>query len=555
MKEHLVEKSALEKQLAADSKQQIQNEQTLAKYLAYKDQLTAEALQAQQIAEKARNDLASVAAIQADIQQQQRLAQDLERLFGLQQEKAKLEIQNSPKQQAVNQAQLHYQNQLRVADTLEMNWHNAQAAILAQRLQQGEACPVCGSQEHPTPAKFVGEQVSKEQVQYARNQAQEALSLANQLNGDLEQHHLLVEQYQQQINQLVNELGDNAQLPLNELQLSIANLNNQLQQLQSINLEQLTDKVNKLNERCIDGENKITELRNQMAANDSTLIARQTQLAKLVAAVGEQFADLASLEQEITRITQQRDNLNNGVEAAQTSYQNAVIAKSQAENELKTHQQIAKDANATLLQTQVEWQNAMKASVFDDESQFLQSKMSEQEMQALQVELDTFKQKQTQFEQTLADLNQMLAGKVLPDLTALNENFNKVQLGYDQAREKLDNTRSLYERLAKVHKDIKGLHQKNAKLEEAYKVFGTLYDVASGKTGSRVSLHRFVLGVLLDDVLIQASQRLSLMSKGRYVLERKTEGFKGAAGRGLDLVVEDGYTGKTRALTLKCRLA
>ncbi|MDG2681397.1 SMC family ATPase, partial [Vibrio parahaemolyticus] len=87
---------------------------------------------------------------------------------------------------------------------------------------------------------------------------------------------------------------------------------------------------------------------------------------------------------------------------------------------------------------------------------------------------------------------------------------------------------------------------KNRKLEEEYKVFGTLYDVASGKTGSRISLHRFVLGVLLDDVLIQASQRLSLMSKGRYILARKTEGFKGAAGRGLDLVVEDGYTGKMR---------
>ena len=55
-----------------------------------------------------------------------------------------------------------------------------------------------------------------------------------------------------------------------------------------------------------------------------------------------------------------------------------------------------------------------------------------------------------------------------------------------------------------------------------------------------------MLGVLLDDVLIQASQRLRVMSQGRYQLVRKTEGFKGVAGRGLDLSVEDGYTGKTR---------
>ncbi|NMU82067.1 hypothetical protein HKB16_04160, partial [Vibrio parahaemolyticus] len=90
-----------------------------------------------------------------------------------------------------------------------------------------------------------------------------------------------------------------------------------------------------------------------------------------------------------------------------------------------------------------------------------------------------------------------------------------LQAQYIEVRNQLDTTRSIFERLEKVRKDIAVLHEKNSKLEEEYKVFGTLYDVASGKTGSRVSLHRFVLGVLLDDVLIQASQRLSLMSKGR----------------------------------------
>ena len=66
----------------------------------------------------------------------------------------------------------------------------------------------------------------------------------------------------------------------------------------------------------------------------------------------------------------------------------------------------------------------------------------------------------------------------------------------------------------------------NALLEQ-YSVIGTLSEVANGKTGMRVSLHRFVLGVLLDDVLIQASERLRKMSKGRYDLHRKREKNKG----------------------------
>ncbi|MFD2018077.1 SbcC/MukB-like Walker B domain-containing protein [Vibrio olivae] len=75
---------------------------------------------------------------------------------------------------------------------------------------------------------------------------------------------------------------------------------------------------------------------------------------------------------------------------------------------------------------------------------------------------------------------------------------------------------------------------------------GTLSDVANGRTGTKVSLHRFVLGVLLDDVLIQASTRLRLMTKGRYELRRKEDRARGNAGSGLDLMVEDGYTGKWR---------
>ncbi|MDA9558330.1 SMC family ATPase, partial [Vibrio sp.] len=50
----------------------------------------------------------------------------------------------------------------------------------------------------------------------------------------------------------------------------------------------------------------------------------------------------------------------------------------------------------------------------------------------------------------------------------------------------------------------------------------------------------------LDDVLIQASERLRKMSKGRYDLHRKRDKTKGSAGSGLDLVVEDSYSSKQR---------
>ncbi|EKO3821949.1 SMC family ATPase [Vibrio harveyi] len=546
MKGKLVEKSELEKAINAGLTQKSEFEATLKKYIALKEKLTLEAQQGQKSLDQARVDVASIGTVEAEIKQQQRLMQDLQKLTGLNQELAKLDALTPSKQASVDQAKARYVELQRSADTLELSWHNAQAAVLAQRLQAGEMCPVCGSVEHPQPAQFVGEEVTKDQVQNARNIEREGQVALNQLNNQLEQHNIAIGQYKQQIEQLPVELGQIASMDLSALQASMQQLNERLQQLSSINLVQLEQSVNELNQRCVTGEGKINDLQNQMAANESTIKVNREQLAKLSASLDAKYSSLEVLEQDIVAIQKQIAELNSALENAQNHLQQAVLAKTNIESQLTTNQQWLNEALDRLNTAKADWNQALLASAFEDEAQFLACKADEAEMQVWQKEIDAFKLTQIKLEQTLADLSSTLKDLVLPDLEGLNVKLNSNQQSYVEARNQLDSTRSLFERLEKVRNDIATLHDKNTKLEDEYKVFGTLYDVASGKTGSRISLHRFVLGVLLDDVLIQASQRLSLMSKGRYILARKTEGFKGAAGRGLDLVVEDSYTGKTR---------
>jgi exonuclease SbcC len=61
-----------------------------------------------------------------------------------------------------------------------------------------------------------------------------------------------------------------------------------------------------------------------------------------------------------------------------------------------------------------------------------------------------------------------------------------------------------------------------------------------------MTFQRFVLAALLDEVLIAASQRLRLMSRGRFDLQRAREHIDRRTAGGLDLVVYDAYTGTTR---------
>ncbi|MCA2493103.1 SMC family ATPase, partial [Vibrio sp. 2175-1] len=181
--------------------------ETLKKYIVFREKLTQDALQAQKVLEQARIDVASIGGVDAEIKQQQRLMSDLQKLGNLNQELSKLDALTSSKQASVTQAKSYYENLQREADALELSWHNAQAAVLALRLQTGEKCPVCGSTEHPQPAQFVGDEVTKEQVQQARHQEREAQITLNQLSNQLEQHNIAIAQYTQQIEQMVSELG------------------------------------------------------------------------------------------------------------------------------------------------------------------------------------------------------------------------------------------------------------------------------------------------------------------------------------------------------------
>ena len=546
MKEKLLEKSDLEAKIANGLQQKQQFETKLQQYVSLKDKLTLDAQQGQKNLDQARVDVALVGSIEAEIKQKQRLLQDVQKLVSLKQEYAKHDTLTADKQQKVELANQTYLKAQQLADRLELKWHNAQAAVLAQRLQTGEACPVCGSCEHPHPAQFSEEEVTKEQVQTARVQEREAQASYNQLSNQLEQHHVVARQYQKQVDELSQELGEHAKTEVITIQAELQLANEKLQKLTAIDIAELEKNVEQLNQRCIVGEAKINELKNQMAGNESTIKANQGQLSKLLENLDPKYSSVEILAEEITQIKAQIKRLNERLEAAQSQLQQATLAKSDIESQLTTNKQWLAESEQKLNEAQTNWKKALNDSRFDDEASYLECKATEQELQAWQKEIDEFKQVQIKLEQTLYDLNQVLKDQEKPDLEAINVRLNAQQQHYVDSRNKLDSVRSTFERIEKVRDDIAALHDKNSKLEAEYKVFGTLYDVASGKTGSRISLHRFVLGVLLDDVLIQSSQRLSLMSKGRYILARKTEGFKGAAGRGLDLVVEDGYTGKMR---------
>lgn len=91
--------------------------------------------------------------------------------------------------------------------------------------------------------------------------------------------------------------------------------------------------------------------------------------------------------------------------------------------------------------------------------------------------------------------------------------------------------------------------ERSGEFEELKRRAGVLNQLAArigGKTSPRISLQRWVLRSFLDEICAYANQRLTTMTAGRYRLEVKLTPARGNAQSGLDLNVFDAHTSQTR---------
>ncbi|USD35292.1 MULTISPECIES: AAA family ATPase [Vibrio] len=546
IKAKLLEKRELELKIKDSTAKKKSYDETLSKYQAHKEKLLLEATKAQQEFEAARLAMTDKSALESELMRLSHLIKDLTKKQNISKDLEVLDAELKPMLSRQSELKTRWEKLRNEADRGEIRWHNAQAAVLAQRLQQDQPCPVCGSKEHPNPTSFEGEEVTKEQVEQWRHQERQSLQALNEQTQLVEQQKLLIERQKSQLNELQAELGEHSALSLHVVTTQHAELKLKLERLVAINLEQMQATVTAFNQRCDNGESEINKLKEEISAHVATENTLRQRLDMLVQSIGEKYQSIELVEAEYTQIKTSIESVQKQLEKANETQQTLAKQQSALEGQRQSNIESLEEAHRQLDKAQTEWHISIESTPFTNEQHYLDSKATEEQIEHWETSLDAYAHTEVKLKQTIEDLKHSLENQSLPDLEELDKQVALHSQAYVEARNQLDTIRSKFERYQKVCRDIAKLHEKNTELEAKYQVYGTLYDVASGKTGSRVSLHRFVLGVLLDDVLIQASQRLSIMSKGRYILSRKKDGFKGSAGRGLDLVVEDSYTGKSR---------
>ena len=368
-----------------------------------------------------------------------------------------------------------------------------QAGILADRLEAGKPCPVCGSTEHPHPAGKSGKAPTEAQLKQAKKAADEADKAAREKSEACASYRAKV--YEQK-NVIEGELK------ALEMKCTVEDAAKQIE-------EDLTDVGREIREltEAIRKEDKRVARRIEL---DEVIPETEKQLTEEKALIEKLSKELVSAETKIRTEKKQAEENRKSLRFAGKTDAEAEKASIETEIARRKH---------ALEQTEKRYREA-KERIDSLDS----------EIKGLQEAKDAFGE--------------------IPDKDALLEKQEELTdaIGEIGELEKQIHTRIQTNSsiLAELRKGNEGLQ----KTKERYVAVKALSDTANGMLSGKekVMLETYIQMTYFDRILARANTRFMVMSGGQYELKRRETAEDNKKKSGLDLDVIDHFNGTERSV-------
>ena len=358
------------------------------------------------------------------------------------------------------------------ADAVRKSYIDGQAFLLAEGLEDGVPCPVCGAIHHPAPARG-GDHVAKaEDVERAQKEYERASAAYDRANDAKEKHST---------GAYAKAVSDHAKA---------------------------------------DAQMKTLEEIPEAYRDPKYLEAESTRL----------LTDIRKWEQDKETAAAQLRKAGADLSASQAACRNAEERREELVKKYRETESVLKGAS-----------DKAGFQSLDECKEWYKKKDTEE---SVRKTLEQYRADRKSTEERIKAEEQATAGKERPDMLALNEKSKALQ---DQLKKASERAAALKERTETLQKAVSDARAIEKELEDLRKEEGLirgLYDLTSGKK-TRITLERYVLGTLLDDVANAANLRLLSMSRRRYSLHRMTD-ESGLGKGGLSLEVSDSFTGRSR---------
>lgn len=384
---------------------------------------------------------------------------------------------------------------------LERAFLDGQAGILAQGLEEGKPCPVCGSTHHPDKAK------KQDEIPDERTLKEKKRLLDRVLAEEKEQSRQAGEQK-------------------GRAEAAALQLKNQAGLLWPGNKPQtLSDAYNMMKEegRCLEEKKKILgKQENELRDKKRRKQIMEAKKKELESDLEKEAKDIIELERKVASLQAENELQKKRIQEIKSSL--AYASYEEAESVIRSLEQEKQKKEKELEKARTNFQNAENAVAVCEESiriweEQQKDKESTEERLCLEKE-ELEKQKQRIFTQKQNLLLQK--DRLLPVLGSNRAAFGKMQ------------------------EEI----EKQKKIEQEYRITGVLSDTVNGTLGGKekVMLETYVQMAYFDRILIRANRRLLVMTDGQYELIRKKTADNRRSQSGLDMDVIDHYNGTRRSI-------
>ncbi len=504
------------------------------------------------------------------LQNIEQLIQKADVLFGVEfVELKKLEIKLSKEQDIFNKARADYDAKSEERKHIEMLLENCRAGILAQGLEDGVACPVCGAIHHPQLASLPEEYVSEETLEQLKEEEntlgskkEDALRNVTATNVKYQEKTNSIIQAEEELcssyNKVITDNKLNYTDDIKEAEKIIGTISNSLSEKQAIvtkeyedldaktkELQTLRDEklpeaeanLNHIADNKNDIEEKIKQLNLDIATNTTAIEALpELEYASLDEAVKkrndlEKEADTIINTIELKR--KQKDSYAKSVIALETQYQEKTNSKSRYE----------KDAEA--IKEELD-QLLTKYNLINEE--YTKLFTSDEIIRKFENEINEYKEKVTANKAQIESAKKRAEGKIYKDPEILSTEYEKISGSINEINDRLGEIRNRIQNNKKILENIETESQKSANALKKVGLMDELNKFVNGNLAGKpkISFEQYVQTAGFESIIAAANVRLGPISDNQYELYRHEDKEEISGKKALALDILDNFTGKKR---------
>lgn len=449
------------------------------------------------------------------------------------------------------EAEVAWEKKNNEALRLERQFYLEQAGIMAMSLEDGCACPVCGSTEHPRKAELSEKAPSEAEVNEAKAAAEAAGTVRHSASVKSGQALARYEAEKKAVEERASELGiaDSgkaeeskaaADKELNGKEAEHKRLESDCKRLNVIigSIEKLTGEEKRLKEERMALEGELAEKKSGLAAAKSAYNEKKSRLS---------YDDYDSALRRQKEARRELDENKAALEAAENRFRGL-------EAEVRSYSAVIED-----LKPKVE---SVKKSTDEAANRFALScgeyglsgveeyrlaclKVSENEK--LKSEINTYTKKLAADTAVVNELAEKHKNHTYTKLDDIEKNLAELKEEEKNEDEYLTYLKNAVKINSDARKRIKELLDSGSELLKKHKVIKNLSDTANGSLSSKakISFEEYVQSSKFEKVLKAANRRLDVMDK-KHILRRRTEAKDLKRHSGLEIDIINLATGVAR---------